>query len=63
MTPTPTEQRPQECVHYDNFFCKKGILIRHVLVAIHIYLNLLDVATIATTKLIAPTSPLKNEKA
>lgn len=41
---------------------KKGILIRHVLVAIHIYLNLLAVATIAASKLIAPTSPLKQRK-
>lgn len=24
MTQTPTEQRPQECEHYDNFFCNKG---------------------------------------
>ena len=40
----------------------KGILIRHVLVAIRIYLNLLAVATIATTKLIAPTSPRKQKR-
>lgn len=24
MTPTPTEQRPQECKHYNHLLCNKG---------------------------------------